>query len=83
VLVKNRGVDMILPTIFAVDKTPVDTYGWMQKEPMTTSHDLLKHDVQSKHNALKILGYICQFPAHKPTFKKGVNSAVAAPRLGT
>ena len=77
VLVKNRGVDMILPTIFAMSKTQVDTYGQMQMEPMTMSHGLLKHDVQSKHNAMRILGYICQFPAHKPTSKKGANSAVA------
>jgi hypothetical protein len=45
VLVKNSGVDMILPTIFAMDKTQVDTYGRMQMEPMTMSHGLLKHDV--------------------------------------
>jgi Plavaka transposase len=79
-LVKNRGVDMILPTIFAMDKTQVDTYGRMQMEPMTMSHGLLKHDVRSKHSAMRILGYICQFPAHKPTSKKGANSAVADPQ---
>jgi hypothetical protein len=27
---------------------------------------------------MQILGYICQFPAHKPTSEKGANSAVAA-----
>jgi hypothetical protein len=27
---------------------------------------------------MQILGYLCQFPAHKPTSKKGANSAVAA-----
>ena len=27
---------------------------------------------------MQILGYICQFPAHKPTFKKGASSAAAA-----
>ena len=45
VLVKNRDIDMILPTIFVIDKTQVDTFGGMQMEPMNMSHDLLKHDV--------------------------------------
>ncbi len=74
-LVKKKGVDMILPTVFAMDKTQVDTYGRMQMEPMTLSHGLLKHSVRSQHSAMRILGYICQFPAHKPTCKKGMNSA--------
>jgi hypothetical protein len=43
--VKNRDIDMILPTIFVIDKTQVDTFGGMQMEPMNMSHDLLKHDV--------------------------------------
>jgi hypothetical protein len=47
-LVKNVGVDMILPTIFAIDKTQVDTYGRMQMEPLTISHGVLKRDVRSK-----------------------------------
>ena len=76
-LVKNVGVDMILPTIFAIDKTQVDTYGRMQMEPLTISHGLLKRDVRSKPSAMRILGYICQFPAHKPTSKKGARSTAA------
>jgi Plavaka transposase len=76
-LVKNVGVDMILPTIFAIDKTQVDTYGRMQMEPLTISHGLLKRDVRSKPSAMRILGYICQFPAHKPNSKKGASSTAA------
>jgi hypothetical protein len=40
-LVKKPGVDMILPSIMAMDKTQVDTYGWLQMEPLTMSHGLL------------------------------------------
>ncbi|KAI2498528.1 hypothetical protein MHU86_15988 [Fragilaria crotonensis] len=76
-LVKKKGVDMILPTVVAMDKTQVDTYGRMQMEPMTISHGLLKHGVRSQHSAMRILGYICQFPAHKPTSKKGRKSGFA------
>ncbi len=70
-LVKKKGVDIILPTVVAMDKTQVDSYGRMQMEPMTISHGLLKHGVRLQHSAMQILGYICQFPAHKPTSKKG------------
>jgi len=66
-LVKNKGVDMILPTVLAMDKTQVDTYGRMQMEPITLSHGLLKHAVRSQHSAMRVLGYICQYPAHTPT----------------
>ena len=42
-LVKKKGVDIILPTVVAMDKTQVDTYGRMQMEPITISHGLLKY----------------------------------------
>ena len=29
---------------------------------------------------MQILGYTCQFPTHKPTSKKGANSAFTAPQ---
>jgi hypothetical protein len=57
-LVKKQGVDMILPSIMAMDKTQVDTYGRLQMEPLTMSHGLLKHSVRSKHMAMRILSYI-------------------------
>ena len=71
-LVKKPGVDMILPSIMAMDKTQVDTYGRLQMEPLTMSHGLLKHSIRSKHMAMRILGYICHNPAHQPNFKGGV-----------
>ena len=67
-LVKKQGIDMILPSIMAMDKTQVDTYGRLQMEPLTMSHGLLKHSVCSKHMAMCILGYICHSPAHQPNF---------------
>ncbi len=71
-LVKKQGIDMILPSIMAMDKTQVDTYGRLQLEPLTMSYGLLKHSVRSKHMAMRILGYICHSPAHQPNFKGGV-----------
>jgi hypothetical protein len=46
-LVKKPGVDMILPSIMAMDKAQVDTYGRLQMEPLTMSHGLLKHSIRS------------------------------------
>ena len=74
-LAKNKGGDIISPTVSTTDKTQVDTYGWMQMEPMIMSHSLLNHNVQSQHSAMWILGYTCRFLAHKPISKKGTNSA--------
>ena len=65
-LVKRKGVDMILPSILAMDKTQVDTYGRLQMEPITISHGLLKHSARSKPTAMRILGYINHSAAHKP-----------------
>jgi hypothetical protein len=58
-LVKKKDVDMFLPTIIALNKTQVDTYGRLQMEPMTISHGLTKHSVRSHHTAMQILGYRC------------------------
>ena len=72
-LVKNPEIDMILPSIMAMDKTQVDTYGRLQMEPLTISHGLMKHSVRSKHTAMRILGYICHSsPGHQPDMKGGV-----------
>jgi hypothetical protein len=51
-LAKNKGGDIISPTVSTTDKTQVDTYGWMQMEPMIMSHSLLNHNVQSQHSAM-------------------------------
>ncbi len=63
-LVKQKGVDMILPSVLAMDKTRVDTYGWLQMEPITISHGFLKHSARSKPSAMRILGYINHSAAH-------------------
>ena len=70
-LVKKKDVDMLLPTVIALDKTQADTYGRLQMEPMTISHGLLKHSVRSQHTAMRILGYIFHGPTHQPNFKDG------------
>ena len=72
-LVKNPEIDMILPSIMAMDKTHVDTYGRLQMKPLNVSHGLMKHIVRSKHTAMRILGYICHSsPGHQPDLKGGV-----------
>jgi hypothetical protein len=58
--VKKKDVDMILPTIIALDKTQVERYG-----RFTISHGLTKHRVHSYHTAMQILGNICHSPAYK------------------
>ena len=55
VLVKKPGVDMILPSIMAMDKTQVNTYVWFQMEPLIMYHGLLKLSICSKHMAMCIL----------------------------
>jgi hypothetical protein len=69
-LVKKVGVDIILPTILAMDKTHIDLAGHLQMEPITMLHGLLKHGMRSKPIAMRILGYINHSsPAHFPQQK--------------
>jgi hypothetical protein len=56
---------MILPSVLAMDRTQVDTFGWLQMEPINISHGLLKHSARSKPSAMRILGYINHSAAHK------------------
>jgi hypothetical protein len=70
-LVKNMGVDIILPSISAMDKTHIDMAGWLQMEPITISHGLLKHTVRPQVIAMRILGYINHSaPAHLPALSE-------------
>jgi hypothetical protein len=57
---------MILPSVLAIDKMKVDTYGWLKMEPVTISHGLSKHSARSKSSAMRILGYIDHSAAHIP-----------------
>jgi hypothetical protein len=67
-LVKKKGVDIILPSILAMDKTHIDLGGRLQMEPITISHGLLKHSVRRLPIAMRILGYINHStPAHLPS----------------
>ena len=42
-LVKELGVDVILPCVMAMDKTQVDMAGRLKIDPITLSHGLLEH----------------------------------------
>jgi hypothetical protein len=67
-LIKMKGVDMLLPSIVAMDKTHHDLACCLQMEPITISHGLMKHFVRSQPIAMCILGYINHStPAHKQT----------------
>ena len=79
-LVQNPDVDMILPTLMAMDKTQVNTYGWLQMEPLTISHGLMKHSVCSKHTTMRILGYVCHSSPARQTKMKGGVPDVITPR---
>ena len=64
-LVKKKGVDMILPSISAMDKTQVDTYaGRLQMEPIMISHGHLKHSARSKNQ--QQCASLDHSAAHKP-----------------
>jgi hypothetical protein len=67
-LVKEFGVDIILPCVMAMDKTHIDMAGRLQMEPITLSHGLLKHVVRRLPIAMRILGYINHStPPHLPS----------------
>jgi hypothetical protein len=70
--VKNKGVDIILPPILAMDKTHIDMAGRLQLEPITMSHGLLKHtSVRCQRIAMRILGYFNhRTPAHLPALSE-------------
>ena len=57
-LIKDKGLDVLLPCIMAMDKTHIDMAGRLQMEPITISHGLLKHTVRRLPIAMRILGYI-------------------------
>ena len=63
-LVVDRGKDMLLPAIFGLDKTHIDSSSRLQMEPLTVSHGLLKHEFRSHPSAMRILGYINLQPVH-------------------
>ena len=54
-LVKEIGVDVILPCIMALDKTHIDMAGRLQMEPITLSHVVCRPPI-----AMPILRYINQ-----------------------
>jgi hypothetical protein len=66
--VEEIGVDFILLTILAMDKTHIDLTGHLQMESITMLHGLLKHGMCSKPIAMQILlDYINHsFPALFP-----------------
>jgi hypothetical protein len=70
-LVKEIGVDLILPCVMAMDKTHIDMAGRLQMEPITLSHGLLKHVVRRLPIAMRILGYINpSTPLHLPSLSE-------------
>ncbi|KAI2491070.1 hypothetical protein MHU86_23514 [Fragilaria crotonensis] len=67
-LIKDPGVDMLLPCVMAMDKTHIDMAGRLQMEPITVSHGLLNHITRRLPSAMRILGYINHStPANLPS----------------
>jgi hypothetical protein len=70
-LVKEIGVDVILPCVMAMDKTHIYMAGRLQMEPITLSHGCLKHVVRRLPIAMRILGYINHStPLHIPSLSE-------------
>jgi len=78
-LIKNPGVDLLLPCVIAMDKTTIDMAGRINMEPITVSHGLLNHDICRLPIAMRILGYIHHStPPHLPS-GANVDSAFISP----
>ena len=58
---------MLLPCIFAIDKTHCDSSSRLQMEPLTISLGIFKHVIRKEPAAVRILGLINLGPAHKRT----------------
>jgi hypothetical protein len=56
-VVKKKGVDIILTSILAMDKTHIHLGGRLQMEAIINSHGLLKQSVCPLPIAMRILGY--------------------------
>ena len=55
--------DVLLPCIYAMDKTHCDTFGRLQMEPVTISYGLMKHSTRSLPMAMRVLGFINHSPS--------------------
>ncbi len=55
-IIKEIGVDMLLSSVMAIDKTHIDMAGWLQMESTTLLHGLPKHVVRRLPIAMRILG---------------------------
>jgi hypothetical protein len=66
-LIKDPTKDMLLPCVFAIDKTHCDSSSRLQMEPLTISLGIFKHDIRKEPTAVRILGLINLGPAHKRT----------------
>lgn len=66
-LIKDPTKDMLLPCVFAIDKTHCDSSSRLQMEPLTISLGIFKHDIRKEPAAVRILGLINLGPAHKRT----------------
>ena len=70
-MIMKSGVDMLLPSIMAMDKTYIDMAGRLQMEPITISHGRLNHTIRRLPIAMRIIGYINHStPAHLPSDSK-------------
>jgi hypothetical protein len=69
----KKPEDMLLPCVFAIDKTTCDIGGGgkLSLEPIVISYGLMKHDIRKTPAAMRVLGFINTSPVKARAFQPG------------
>ena len=69
----KKPEDMLLPCVFAVDKTTCDIGGGgkLSLEPIVISYGLMAHDIRKTPAAMRVLGFINTSPVKERSFQPG------------
>ena len=72
-LLIKKPEDMLLPCVFAIDKTTCDIGGGgkLSLEPIVISYGLMAHDIRKTSAAMRVLGFINTTPVKERAFQPG------------
>ncbi|KAI2511579.1 hypothetical protein MHU86_2833 [Fragilaria crotonensis] len=72
-LLIKKPEDMLLPCVFAIDKTTCDIGGGgkLSLEPIVISYGLMAHDICKTSAAMRVLGFINTTPVKERAFQPG------------
>ena len=72
-LLIKKPEDMLLPCVFAIDKTTCDIGGGgkLSLEPIVVSYGLMAHDIRKTPAAMRVLGFINTTPVKERAFQPG------------